>query len=114
MIQVSKGRHSKPKDVKIEIQFEEDLQHVERVFRKFVDGERNDKSCARLLLEFMDYFSYLHYQTEKTILKPRSGTIEPNDTGDNLSVAVLIQDPFNTTHYPGVTLKLDTDELKNV
>ena len=96
------------KKVYTNIYFEENFEKIDKYMNFINKGEKNKESVGNLLLKFFEYYAY--YYDNKNIISINNKSIDSISNNKHKNNGFTIEDPFESKHKPGNSLKLYSSE----
>ena len=96
------------KKVYSNIYFEENFEKIDKYMNFINKGEKNKESVGNLLLKFFEYYAY--YYDNKNIISINNKSIDSISNNKHKNNGFTIEDPFESKHKPGNSLKLYSSE----
>ena len=94
------------KHIKTNIFYEDNLEKIDKYMIFLNNGEKNKESVSNLLLKFFEYYSYFY--DGKTKISIKKNKEEESSLNKSSKIAFSIDDPFESKHNPGKSMKINT------
>ena len=94
------------KERETNIFYEDNFEKIDKYMMFINKGEKNKESVSNLLLKFFEYYSYFY--DGKTKISIKKNKEEESSLNKSSKIAFSIDDPFESKHNPGKSMKINT------